>query len=318
MNPLRKYKLAIISTVNRVTLIGFVERDPELKHLQFGQICSFVVRTTERWTDRRTNEPREVSQWNSVSVYAAPLVSSLMNDLKAGMLVYVEGRLQTTKRQDEYGNEKTFAEVSVRPFHGSVIPLGAQEELANLNTVNRVTLIGFADQDPEIRHLQFGQVCKFVVRTTDRWTDRVTNEPREVSQWNHVTAYVAPLVATLANELKAGMFVYVEGRLQTNKRQTEDGSESTFTEVSIKPFHGSAIPLGVYEDGQAASAPSPQNPPATRAASAPTGRQQNRGFSSRSAAGASKPVESSGASTPGPKGAENIAVAEIEDDEVPF
>ncbi len=179
-----------------------------------------------------------------------------------------------------------------------------------INTVNRVTLIGFAEKDPEIRHLQFGQVCKFVVRTTERWNDRNTNEPREVSQWNRVSVYVAPLINTVMSELKAGMLVYVEGRMQTNRRQDDSGQERTFTEVAVRAYHGSVTPLGVYDEATgtqtSASSGSPQTAPYRTG-----GQQPSQGYAPRQ--DFAKPARSQ------PKSPEpQIHGGEIEDDEVPF
>jgi len=112
-------------TVNRVTLIGVVDREPEVRDFPSGgQVLSLWVKTSEQWNDRQTGELRERSQTNRVSVYVAPLISSLKDTLRENDLVYVEGRMETRRTQDQHGNDRYFTEVSVRPYHGSIASLG--------------------------------------------------------------------------------------------------------------------------------------------------------------------------------------------------
>ena len=115
----------MVKTVNRVTLIGYVVREPEVRDFPSGgQVMNLMVKTMEQWNDRQTGELREISQQNRVSVYVASMISSLRGSLHEGDLVYVEGRLETRRTQDNMGNDRYFTEVSVRPYHGSIAPLG--------------------------------------------------------------------------------------------------------------------------------------------------------------------------------------------------
>ncbi len=108
-------------TVNRVTLIGVVDRDPETRDFPSGgQVLSLWVRTSEQWNDRQTGEMRERSQVNRVGVYVAPMINALKDTLRTNDLVYVEGRMETRRTQDD----RYFTEVSVRPYHGSIAALG--------------------------------------------------------------------------------------------------------------------------------------------------------------------------------------------------
>ncbi|MCY4261342.1 MAG: single-stranded DNA-binding protein [Rhodobacteraceae bacterium] len=112
-------------SVNRVTLIGVVDREPEVRDFPSGgQVLSVWVKTSEQWNDRQTGELRERSQTNRVSVYVAPMIRELRDSLQTNDLVYVEGRMETRRVEDQHGGERYFTEVSVRPYHGSIATLG--------------------------------------------------------------------------------------------------------------------------------------------------------------------------------------------------
>lgn len=54
----------------QVTIVGNLGKDPELRYLPSGAaVCSFSVATSERWTDRQTNEKKEKTVWWRVSVF---------------------------------------------------------------------------------------------------------------------------------------------------------------------------------------------------------------------------------------------------------
>ena len=126
----------MIKTVNRVTLIGHVERDPEVREFPSGgQVCNLTVKTTEQWADRNTGEQREFAQWNRVAIYVKPLIDLVTKNVRQGDLIYIEGRLETRKYQDNSGNDQRWTEIAVKPYHGSVSPLGSPSEGAsNLQT----------------------------------------------------------------------------------------------------------------------------------------------------------------------------------------
>jgi len=56
--------------MNRVTLIGNLGADPELRHTQSGQkIVSMSIATSERWKDQRSGEARERTEWHRVVIF---------------------------------------------------------------------------------------------------------------------------------------------------------------------------------------------------------------------------------------------------------
>jgi single-strand DNA-binding protein len=86
-----------MSTLNKVTLIGYLGRDPEARSTAAGDaVAQFTLATTETWKDKATGEKREATEWHRVVLYRK-LAEIAAQYLKKGSLVYVEGRLQTRK-----------------------------------------------------------------------------------------------------------------------------------------------------------------------------------------------------------------------------
>ncbi len=96
--------------INKVTLIGNLGKDPEVRHLENGaSVARFSVATNESYKDK-AGEWQNRTEWHIVVVwrYLAELAE---RDLKKGSMVYVEGRLRTRTYQDSNGVEKSITEV---------------------------------------------------------------------------------------------------------------------------------------------------------------------------------------------------------------
>lgn len=86
-----------MATLNKVTLIGHLGRDPERRVTAGGDaVTQFTLATTETWKDKSTGERKQTTEWHRVVLYRK-LAEIAGEYLKKGSLVYVEGRLQTRK-----------------------------------------------------------------------------------------------------------------------------------------------------------------------------------------------------------------------------
>jgi single-strand DNA-binding protein len=95
--------------VNRVTIIGNLGRDPEVRFSASGMaICKLSVAVTERAKDG--DEWKDVTEWFRVVVFGKT-AEYAGQYLQKGRQVYVEGRLKTEKYKDKEGVEKTSTEV---------------------------------------------------------------------------------------------------------------------------------------------------------------------------------------------------------------
>lgn len=97
--------------VNKVILVGNLGQDPEIKYMPSGQaVCNISIATTESWNDKTSGEKVEKTEWHRV-VFFRKLAEIAGEYLRKGSQVYIEGRLQTRKWQDQSGNDKYTTEI---------------------------------------------------------------------------------------------------------------------------------------------------------------------------------------------------------------
>ncbi len=97
--------------VNKVILIGNLGQDPEVKYMPSGDaVCNITVATSESWKDKSTGERKENTEWHRV-VFFRRLAEIAGEYLKKGSKVYIEGRLQTRKWQDQSGTDRYTTEI---------------------------------------------------------------------------------------------------------------------------------------------------------------------------------------------------------------
>lgn len=93
--------------MNRVTLIGNLGQDPDLKRTQTGQpVLNLSLATTESFFDSNTKERKERTEWHRVTIWGAR-GEALSKILTKGSRICVEGRLQT--RSWEKDGEKRYS-----------------------------------------------------------------------------------------------------------------------------------------------------------------------------------------------------------------
>ena len=105
-------------SVNKVILLGNVGGDPVIRSTQDGKkIATFSLATSEKWTDKKTNEKREVTQWHNIVVFSDGLVGIIEKYIKKGTKLFVEGSLQTRKWTGNDGVEKFTTEIVLQGFN---------------------------------------------------------------------------------------------------------------------------------------------------------------------------------------------------------
>ncbi|MEK7113070.1 MAG: single-stranded DNA-binding protein [Patescibacteria group bacterium] len=99
-------------SLNKVTLIGNLTRDPELRYTPQGTaVCTFGVATNRQWTTeggekKEDAEFHRVVAWNKLAEICSQLLTK-------GRKVYVEGRLQTRSWTGQDGNQRTSTEIVI-------------------------------------------------------------------------------------------------------------------------------------------------------------------------------------------------------------
>lgn len=116
-------------SVNKVILIGNLGRDPEVRSFQNGgKVCNLRIATSETWKDRNTGERREKTEWHSVAVFSDGLVRVCEQYLRKGSKVYIEGKLQTRKWQDQSGADRYSTEVVLQGFDATLVMLDGRND----------------------------------------------------------------------------------------------------------------------------------------------------------------------------------------------
>lgn len=97
--------------------------------------------------------------------------------------------------------------------------------------INKVILIGNLGRDPELRYMPSGgAVVNITLATSETWKDKSSGESKERTEWHNVV-FFNKLAEIVAQYLKKGSRVYVEGSLRTRKWQDKDGQDRYSTEV---------------------------------------------------------------------------------------
>ena len=166
--------------------------------------------------------------------------------------------------------------------------------------LNRVTLIGWLGNDPEMRFGASGApFMKLRISTKEFYTDR-EGKPTERTSWHNVVVF-QQLAENCKNYLHKGSLVYVEGSLQTRKRQDQQGQDRYITEVKANTVkfldkkstehstgaHGGAEPYSGSEDGYG-------SPMRRQSGKTPPGGDEDMGSPFPSGASGSFPGSSSG------------------------
>lgn len=89
-----------MASVNKVTIVGNLGRDPEMRTFPSGdQVANVTIATTDRWKDKTTGEQKEATEWHRVT-FNGRLAEIVGQYLRKGSQVYVEGSLRTRKWND--------------------------------------------------------------------------------------------------------------------------------------------------------------------------------------------------------------------------
>ena len=97
--------------VNKAIIVGHLGRDPEVRYAASGAaVANVSVATTESWKDKQTGDSNERTEWHRV-VFFGRLAEIAGEYLRKGSQIYVEGRLQTRKWQDQNGQDRYTTEI---------------------------------------------------------------------------------------------------------------------------------------------------------------------------------------------------------------
>lgn len=97
--------------VNKVIILGNLGQDPDTRYNgSGGAIVNLSVATDESYKDRNTGQLVPRTEWHRVVIFNK-LAEIASQHLRKGAKVYVEGRLQTRKWQDQSGQDRYTTEI---------------------------------------------------------------------------------------------------------------------------------------------------------------------------------------------------------------
>jgi single-strand DNA-binding protein len=97
--------------INKVILIGNLGQDPDIRFTPSGTaVANLNVATSDTWLDRQSGQRQERTEWHKVVLFNKT-AEIAQQYLKKGSKVYIEGRLQTRKWQDQNGQDRYSTEI---------------------------------------------------------------------------------------------------------------------------------------------------------------------------------------------------------------
>jgi len=116
-------------SLNKVTLIGNIAKEPEIRVTNSGaKIANLVLATSESWKDKNTGEKKEKTEWHRVVCFSEGLVNVIEKYIRKGSKLYLEGALQTRKWVDKDGKDNYTTEIVLQGFSSKLIMLGGKGE----------------------------------------------------------------------------------------------------------------------------------------------------------------------------------------------
>lgn len=131
-------------SLNKVTLIGRVGKDPEIRNTGNGKpIVSFSLATTDSWKDKSTGEKKEKTEWHNVTCFNEGLCRVIEHYVKKGSQIYIEGALATEKYTDKNGVDRYATKIILQNYNGNIILLGSKKDSESETETNKYQSSGF-------------------------------------------------------------------------------------------------------------------------------------------------------------------------------
>lgn len=101
--------------------------------------------------------------------------------------------------------------------------------------INKVTLIGHAGGEPDVRKLEGGStVARVSLATNESYKDKDGNW-QTTTEWHNLILW-RDMADRAAQNIKKGSTVFVEGKLSYRKYTDKDGVEKSMTDIVVSHF----------------------------------------------------------------------------------
>ena len=92
----------VFSAVNKVTLLGRLGQDPVLRGTERTPVVTFSIATNESWKSKENDGEYQIrTEWHNIAVFSEPLQNSVMDRVKRGMRVQMDGRIRYSENEKE-------------------------------------------------------------------------------------------------------------------------------------------------------------------------------------------------------------------------
>jgi single-strand DNA-binding protein len=116
--------------LNQCQFIGNLGADPEVRTFQNGgKVCNLRLAVNEKWT--KDGERKERTEWVTVAIFSDGLVGVAERYLKKGSKVFISGKMQTRKWQDQSGADRYSTEIVLQGFDAKLVMLDGPSNGAN-------------------------------------------------------------------------------------------------------------------------------------------------------------------------------------------
>jgi single-strand DNA-binding protein len=113
--------------LNTCQFIGNLGADPEVRTFQNGgKVCNLRLACTEKWT--KDGERKERTEWVSIAIFSDGLVRVAEQYLRKGSKVYISGKLQTRKWQDQSGQDRYSTEIVLQGYDAKLVMLDGKPD----------------------------------------------------------------------------------------------------------------------------------------------------------------------------------------------
>jgi single-strand DNA-binding protein len=130
--------------------------------------------------------------------------------------------------------------------------------MRDINSLNKVILIGRLGQNPELRYLPQTEraVAKFSLATNERYYSPSTDESDIRVEWHRIVTW-GKLAEFCEKYLNQGKQIYLEGKLRTRTWQDREGNKRSTTEIEAQNI----VLLGKKGDFEEKPSEEPESPP---------------------------------------------------------
>lgn len=122
-------------SINKVILVGFVGKDPEVRQVGESKVANFSLATSESYKDKQ-GEWQSRTEWHNIVVWGKR-AETVEKHVTKGTQLYIEGKNKTRKWQDKDRNDRYTTEVVIEMYGGEIKFIGKKQDSSQSNEVKQ-------------------------------------------------------------------------------------------------------------------------------------------------------------------------------------